>query len=563
MSLGGEQEYSIGEKIETPYGEGVVQSTTRDSVTVFIRGQGSHKFSKADLGNGASQPEPSQTSRGDGPPSASTQGGQTRPSSQSDRSGGQAPSRGVTPSPEPTTSDLPAPKLEPVSRIDEETNGGDPARRKAAVESLRLGTVPSFAVSEATVSRGSHIERIDSVITSVRDGGNGEILLFTGPNGSGKTHLLRLTEQMSTDARFVVARSELEGATKLTPKDVYREAVTSLQWLSSDGRAQGTLRRFLFEHEDDLKQLDINPLSESRVLYYLLRRIQKGQEIAPEVWDYIHGDERYAEDLEHTRFKTTWLAFWGTAGQSLGNALNGLAYLSRALGYAGFSLVLDETELLLNQDVDWALRGREWMRGLVLSANGGMFRGANGERFEEWKTRPYRSWQSWPGQNISKSRQEWSLRYGGVHPLRDPHSRGDPLPYAPCGEVPFLLALGYTDQPDSEATVFDEGAGFDESWLPTRAVEEGIFEMEPPRAEDVRDLIHQLHRLYVAAYPDSGERVSDALSSVESDLTGLIQARLRTGAASSIRWAIQTIIETLDRAAAGLGAGEIRSSLSG
>lgn len=561
MSPGGEEDYAIGQKIETPYGEGVVQSTSRESVTVFIRGQGSHKFAKADLGEGSAAP--SEISEGDGPSPFASRDARTRADSDPGGTRAQASPSEATPSPKPPTCDLPAPELKPVSKTGEGSGGADPAYRRAVIESLRLGTVPSFAVRDATVSRDSQIGRIESVISSVRDGGKGGILLFTGPNGSGKTHLLRLTEQAATDARFLVARAELEGATKLTPKDVYREAVTNLQWRSSDGRVDGTLRRFLTHHEDDLQGLDLAPLSDSRVLYYLLRRIQKGREIAPEVWDYIHGDERYAEDLEHTRFKTTWLAFWGTAGQSLGNALNGLAYLSRVLGYGGFSLVLDETELLLNQDVDWAVRGREWLRGLVLSVQGGSFQGANGERFEEWETRPYRVWQNWPGQNIWKSRQEWSLRYGGVDPSRDPHSRGDPLPYAPCGEVPFLLALGYTDQPDSDATVFDEADGFQESWLPPTTVDEGIFEMEPPRTDDVTNLIHQIGRLYVEGYPDSREQVSEALSTLEDDLAGLIQARLRTGAASSIRWAIQTVIETLDRAAAGIGAGEIRRSLTG
>jgi energy-coupling factor transporter ATP-binding protein EcfA2 len=561
LSPGGEEAFSIGETIETPYGEGVVQSTSRESVTVFIRGQGSHKFAKSDLRDDG--PQPSGTTQNPALSKARSPSAQAPTTSQSETGGGQTPAPETAPSPKPITSDLPAPRLEPVSRADDEADGRDQARRRAAVESLRLGTVPSFAVREATVSRGSQVERIESVISSVRDRGEGGVLLFTGPNGAGKTHLLRLTEQMATDARFLVARSDLEGATKLTPKDVYREAVRNLRWWSSDGRIDGTLRRFLSDHEEDLTQLDLAPLTDSRVLYYLLRRIQTGQQIAPEVWDYIHGDERYAEDLEHTRFKTTWLAFWGTAGQSLGNALNGLAYLSRALGYAGFSLVLDETELLLNQDVDWAVRGREWLRGLVLSVYGGSFQGANGEHFEEWETRPYRNWQSWPGRNIRKSRQEWSLRYGGVDPSRPPHSRSDPLPYAPCGEVPFLLALGYTDQPDSEATVFDEVDGFENSWLPTRAVDQGIFEMEPPRAEDVIDLIRQMSRLYIDAYPDSEKNVTKALSTLEGDLAGLIQARLRTGAASSIRWATQTVIETFDRAATGIEAAEIRRSLTG
>lgn len=561
MSPDGDSDYSIGQKIETPYGEGVVQSTSREKITVFIRGSGSMSFRRADLEKGAAaqgQASPPQS----GPSRAPEVPEETPGSPEPQRKKDPEPRPGPADPPAPPTYEMPAPTLEPVEDGQRTSDAPDKIRRRAAIESLRLGTVPPFAVREATISRQAEVRQIEDVISSVRNRGEGGILLLTGPNGSGKTHLLRLTEQEALDARFLVARSDLEGATKLTPKDVYREAVTSLSW-RSDGLERGTLQRFLAEHESDLDDVELGPLAESRVLYYLLARMQDDRDIGPKVWDYIHGSERFAEDLEHTPFKTTWLAFWGTAGQSLGNAMNGLAYLSRALGYAGLALFVDETELLLNQDVDWAIRGREWLRGLVLSALGGSFEGANGFRFREWGTSPYRTWDAWPGQNIQKGRTEWSLRYGGVHPSRDPKSRGDPLPYAPCGEVPFLLALGYTDQPDSDATVFDEGTAFEDSWLPEWVVEEGVLEMEPPDADDVAELIRQTVRLYRAAYPDDASQISSGLSSLSGDLAGLIQARLRTGAASSLRWAVQTLVETLDRVAAGVPAADVRRSLSG
>lgn len=563
-------DFSIGQKLETPYGPGVVQSTSRDHVTLFIRGRGSIKFQRSDLGGDSSRDagvEDEAESRQPTDKIAEEQSPRDHESpGKSDEpektSGAHEPGAIEHPLPRPEAPEPtePTPTSGPASGTDLDVSKRTKVR--AALEALRLGTVPPFAVQETTISRTRQLGILRGTLADAKEHTTGRVILLTGPNGSGKTHSLRLLEQEALERGFVVAKSELEGATQLTPKDVYREAVMSLLWRSEGRRLSGDLQEFLYSHLDQLNSLEISQLSRSRVLYQLLDKLRTGEGVSAESWDFVHGDERYASQIEADGFKSTWLAFWKTAGQSLGNSMNGLAQLVRTLGYSGLVLLVDETELIVNQNVDPAIRGREWLRGLVLSAKGGSFRAANGSRFEEWDTRLYREWNHWPGQSIRQTRQEWALRYGGVHPRRDPRSRGNPLPYAPCGTVPLVLALGYTTQTERAAAVFDEADGYVESWLPEDTVENGILEMDPPGDDEIEELVYKIAKLYGDAYPGAEKRVRQGLAALSGPLVGLLRLRLRTGAAESIRWATQTIVETLDRLMAGVSVNELAEHLN-
>lgn len=518
---------AVGDHLDTPYGRGRVVSVTPSELTVWIAGRGNYRIQRK----------------------------QQAPANHPFLARLRELGASVVGEP-PTRPELAKSTSVPVKPTTSQT------RAMAAVDALRLGTVPRFALREATIGREAQLQRVGKVFDASKKTGHGRTIVVTGPNGAGKTHMLPLVEQEALERNFVIARAELEGALKIAPKMVYQKLATNLVWVRNGERHEGTVEDFLLDHGDDMDKVQVEELAECPLLEKLVTDIRDANNIPDAVWDWVHGDDVYAGTLSKTGYKASWLKADGTHGQTVSNPMSGLARVSRDLGYGGLAVLLDEAELVLLQDARWAVIGREWLRGLVLAAEGGEFRSPAGA-FNEGETPEYLQWNEWAGKYLYQPVIEYRLRYGGVDP-KHVHSVAYDRAYlnhAAAGIVPLVLVLGYTSQDDSVQNVFDEQGDLAESWLPLGTVKDTYLQLPEMRRQDIEQLVERLTELYVTAYPQDRERVRAGLPQVADILSKQLSGQLHRGTIESIRGISQAILDILDRLATGYPAEKLKRIL--
>lgn len=529
----------VGDLIRTRYGSGVVENVAPQHVIAFVPGTGRVRIARPSKSDRALGSEHDRLTPSDGRSLATVGAEDERLRRSSSANVSRSGRRTLTPSSDTSEAEV---DLEPPETV----------VARAAIEALRIGTVPPFAAHHTTVGRSQERQRVDKVLEQVGETRRGSVMVFSGPNGSGKTHLLRVLAELALRRGFVVLSGELEGFLRVTPKDLYRQAVKRVRWATRQLRHSGTLEAFLEAHRERLAAVPISSFHRSPLLSSLIQDMRNGGP-TERVWDWILGDELYAQFIP-SPYKSSWLSDAGTSGQTITNPMNALATLVADLGYKGIVLTIDEIELILNQDLRWGILGREWVRGLVLSAHGGSFKGAKGE-FKEGNTPLYKLWSEWFGR--TQPHKEFELRYGHVNPEGWPATVSSTF-HAPTRQAPFVLALGYTDQQGSDLTVFDENKGWHACWLPSEAATAQVFEFDLPTLDDVDNLIEQLLSLYKSAYAEDSRCLAEGFAAVRPDLRRFVHRRLEGGEAASMRWAIQSILEAFDLLATGTPPDEVR-----
>ncbi len=96
------------------------------------------------------------------------------------------------------------------------TAGGgaeDWVRARMALLALRLGQVPEDRIREFSAGTGTLIEKLTGVTRSASRG-RGQVILFEGQWGSGKTHALALLADIARSARMCVSTIVLDGSGK-------------------------------------------------------------------------------------------------------------------------------------------------------------------------------------------------------------------------------------------------------------------------------------------------------------------------------------------------------------
>lgn len=108
------------------------------------------------------------------------------------------------------------------------------------LESLALGLTPPELASQIHVSRKLELQRINAGLRQVRNSAS-FLSILTAPNGSGKTHLLDITEQAATHQGIVVSRVAMQPEFRLRGNDKDSRALIStvITGLGVNGSVRG------------------------------------------------------------------------------------------------------------------------------------------------------------------------------------------------------------------------------------------------------------------------------------------------------------------------------------
>lgn len=234
---------------------------------------------------------------------------------------------------------------------------GAPTFLASALESFRLGIVPTAQVEHWTVGREEEIRAMDRFLANETEGA----LLVEGQYGAGKSHLLTWMAHQAQREGYVVTLAGFDPseASAAFPKKVWRQLASRFQ--ASRNGVRMDLRTLIEEmaRAPGRKAL----LGDHWVLGPFLDRVAAGQ-ARPEDWDWIEGRE-----MGTSRGPT--LHGYSTCANLYVNLLTALAMgLAELLQFRGLLVLLDEAEVAQNVLYHYqALRGVNFFRGLVLAAN--------------------------------------------------------------------------------------------------------------------------------------------------------------------------------------------------
>lgn len=260
------------------------------------------------------------------------------------------------------------------SRTDDPFGALSPGEAERVVEKLRFGVPPPGLVRQFTVGRQDELAKLESRLQK-RDAGGG--LLLHADYGSGKTHLLRLIQDMAVNAGFCVSFVEVssqhgirfnrmdlvlgavcralqtpDGLTGLRPlfekfsalDGVDDELRDERDAITSDGRWDYSdalpgealyiaLRAFCVADDDDVKDLAVEFLSTPDRYRTQRKRVRE---------DLIDG--LYLNEPRNERQLYRALTLAQDDYEGVWTTLNGLDELARLCGYRGMVLLFDEFE---------------------------------------------------------------------------------------------------------------------------------------------------------------------------------------------------------------------------
>lgn len=236
------------------------------------------------------------------------------------------------------------------------------------IEAFRFGIVPHQDVERFTFGRDQELKLIDQLLAGL-DRGKGDVLMFEGEYGSGKTHILELIHHRALQAGMTVSLVQFDPVevSPHRPKRVYRELVHNLRFIS-EGR-EGGFRELL----QLATRLD---LSDHVFFGPLLRKLKRLEPSAQEnevFWQWVEGEstKEYATEMRSPyRVRGAQgipaLYDFSTAADFYCNIISAISWMSRQLGFRGLVLLLDEAETVTRLwDIVYLSKSINFMEGLV------------------------------------------------------------------------------------------------------------------------------------------------------------------------------------------------------
>lgn len=229
----------------------------------------------------------------------------------------------------------------------EAANPAESRGDRQSVEALRLGVVPPKGIHRLTVGRQHEVGRVRELLTQ-RYG----MLVISGGYGSGKTHLVELTEMEALSRGYLVGRATFDPieVPPSHPLRLYAALMRDLRYPDGAGRGLLPLLEKLGPSEEHLHGAKAH-----RWLSAALYAIHYTEpEVAERVMDFVEGqsrdDARRLADLlrrcGHRGPRMLALPDYRTFGQIMAHLLGGVAAWADDAGYAGLAVLLDEAEYL-------------------------------------------------------------------------------------------------------------------------------------------------------------------------------------------------------------------------
>lgn len=266
----------------------------------------------------------------------------------------------------------------------------DFAERRQVLEAVRLGVVPLRGLLAYTVGRDDEIESARRMLDG-RDDDRCRAVL--GDYGTGKTHLLELIQHLAVDHGWVVGRAWLDPqeAPPSKPRRVYSALARSFVY--PDKHEAGELGLWpLLEKaarddelceglvENEHRHVFLSPaIRYARGMIEALAEDPGSNELAElntMLCDWIEGRATgVSQELQRrlhgnlrVRDRVLALSDFGTLPRVYGYLLSGLGRLAQRCGYRGVLLLLDETELFSNLDLEARARAIDVFRVLMSAA---------------------------------------------------------------------------------------------------------------------------------------------------------------------------------------------------
>jgi hypothetical protein len=240
-------------------------------------------------------------------------------------------------------------------------------KERTAIEALRAGVPNRAAIRELKTSAGAlldiFVSKLEDGRTGLTNGQETKGLIVSGGFGSGKSHLLGLMQEFALERRFVVSFVPVSKETPLfQPAKLYEAAVRNAFVPSTGGNVVNddlmteVLRRLASDANayDDLEHWASDPRNGLSPLFAALLHLIPKQQLNPENVAEIarfFGGARIA-----TPNVRLWLRLAGAAklfnikqprvAELAVQRLRFAPRLFRAAGYAGWCILLDETELI-------------------------------------------------------------------------------------------------------------------------------------------------------------------------------------------------------------------------
>lgn len=387
------------------------------------------------------------------------------------------------------------------------------AERRQVLEAVRLGVVPLRGLLAYTVGRDDEIESVRAMLDG-RDSDRCRAVL--GDYGTGKTHMLELIQHLALGRGWIVGRAWLDPqeAPPSKPRRVYSALARSFVYPDKPEAGELGLWPLLEKAAQDEALCEGIVHDEHRHVFLSPAiRYARGvadaiaeapastrlAELQMQLCDWIEGRATgISQELQRrlhrgltVRDRVLALSDFGTLPRVYGYLLSGIGYLAQRCGYKGVALLLDETELFSNLDLEARARAIDVFRVLMSAAL--------------------------PEATLDLS----EVRKGGRGVIRD-------LPPRFGAESGLALALAATPGSASE------------DFLRDTLGEERVLELTRFGKPQFREMGDRILDLYLQAYPAINRRVLAALES-KSDQW------IATGVATSPREFGRRTLDFLDQ----------------
>ena len=239
----------------------------------------------------------------------------------------------------------------------------NPHDYKAAIESLRLGIVPSMSINEWTFGRDTEIGSINSWLFDESSGS----LVLEGAYGSGKSHLLKYIYHYALKNNFIVSLGSINPLSSPIsfPKKIYRTIMDNLAYKTQWGYGNVYDLIFTIINSGSYKELENH-----KILGRVFSSFQETKHVDL-LLDYITGKDIKRRNLEKENIYLPMLPDHTTAANVYCYLLSGISWLAvKALGFNGFLILLDEMEMAKTYRYyyEWE-RGTNFLEGLSLVAS--------------------------------------------------------------------------------------------------------------------------------------------------------------------------------------------------
>ncbi len=366
---------------------------------------------------------------------------------------------------------------------------------RQSLEALRLGVVPQHGLSEYTVGRHAELASLSALL----DQGHGLRTLW-GDYGSGKTHLLEVTEQLARSRGFATARIVLDPreVPPTNPARLYAEVARSLHL--PDGTARGlealaqALATSAAHREPDGKSF-------SRFLSPYLHALHTRAAEATELLrDYVHAEPIDAAQVNRQLQATGWrgprvltMSDYRTYGRMYLHLLGTIACWAKDAGHRGLVLLCDEVEYVDSLDSAEAQFALEVLRHFAA---------------------------------VTLPRSQLAFDPDGLY--RGGHDVHRQLPLRYADEQPLVLVFALTPLDDVRKT-----------FATILASDACALWLAPLTKANLDELFSKTIALYCRGYPESDPALYDAQQ---------IRSRVLSadGAAQSIRGIVQGTVLVLD-----------------